>query len=108
MALDTLGEFAGQPVWLWIAFLSFVGFVLCVDLALINNKDGRISAKKSGLMWASFAGCALVFAAYVYFLYEPDPAFYDNPNNLNGQATLQYLTIEVVRVVVKGRVGFVE
>lgn len=92
MALDTLGEFAGQPVWLWIAFLTFVGFVLWVDLALINNKDGRISAKKSGLMWASFAACALVFAAYVYFIYEPDPAFYDNPVDLNGQATLQYLT----------------
>ena len=61
MALDMLGEFAGQPVWLWIAFLAFVGFVLWVDLALINNKDGRISAKKSGLMWASFAACALVF-----------------------------------------------
>jgi tellurite resistance protein TerC len=92
MALETLGEFAGQPVWLWIAFLSFVGFVLWVDLALINNKDGRISAKKSALMWASFAACALVFAGYVYFIYEPDPAFYTTPENLNAQATLQYLT----------------
>ncbi len=92
MALETLGEFAGQPVWLWIAFLSFVGFVLWVDLALINNKDGRISAKKSALMWSSFASCALAFAGYVYFLYEPDPAFYTNPENLNQQATLQYLT----------------
>ena len=40
MNLDMLGEFAGQPVWLWIAFLSFVALVLWVDLALVNNKDG--------------------------------------------------------------------
>lgn len=92
MNLDLLGEFAGQPVWLWAAFLAFVGVVLWVDLALINNKDGRISAGKSALMWGSFAACAIAFAAYVYFLYEPDPAFYDTPENLNGQAVTQYLT----------------
>ena len=92
MNLEMLGEFAGQPVWLWIAFLTFVALVLWVDLALVNNKDGRISAKKSALMWGSFAACAMVFAAYVYFLYEPDPAFYDSPENLNAQATIQYLT----------------
>jgi tellurite resistance protein TerC len=61
MNLDMLGEFAGQPVWLWIAFLSFVALVLWVDLALVNNKDGRISAKKSALMWGSFAACAMVW-----------------------------------------------
>jgi tellurite resistance protein TerC len=92
MNLDLLGEFAGQPVWLWLAFLSFVVFVLWLDLAVINNKDGRISAKKSALMWGSFATCAMIFAAYVYFLYEPDPSFYSSPDNLNAQATVQYLT----------------
>lgn len=92
MNLDMLGEFAGQPTWLWIAFLAFVAFVLWVDLALINNKDGRISAGKSALMWGSFAICAMAFAGYVYFLYEPDPSFYQNAENLNAQATVQYLT----------------
>jgi tellurite resistance protein TerC len=92
MNLDSLGEFAGQPVWLWIAFLSFVGFVLWLDLAVINNKDGRISAKKSALMWGSFATCAMLFAGYVYFFYEADPYFYNSPENLNAQATVQYLT----------------
>ena len=38
MNLEMLGEFAGQPVWLWLAFLAFVALVLWVDLALINNK----------------------------------------------------------------------
>jgi tellurite resistance protein TerC len=92
MNLDSLGEFAGQPVWLWIAFLSFVGFVLWLDLAVINNKDGRISARKSALMWGSFATCAMLFAGYVYFFYEADPYFYNSPANLNAQATIQYLT----------------
>jgi tellurite resistance protein TerC len=92
MSFDVMGEFAGQPVWLWLAFLCFVGFVLWLDLAVINNKDGRISAKKSALMWASFACCAMLFAGYVYFFYEPDPYFYNSPDNLNAQATMQYLT----------------
>ena len=92
MNLDVLGEFAGQPVWLWLTFLAFVGFVLWLDLAVINNKDGRVSAKKSALMWSSFAACAMLFAGYVYFFYEPDPAFYNSPENLNAQATTQYLT----------------
>jgi tellurite resistance protein TerC len=92
MNFDMLGEFAGQPVWLWLAFLAFVGFVLWLDLAVINNKDGRISAAKSALMWGSFALCAMVFAGYVYFFYQPDPTFYDTPDDLNTQATIQYLT----------------
>lgn len=92
MNLEMLGEFAGQPVWLWLTFLAFVGFVLWLDLAVINNKDGRVSAKKSALMWSSFAVCAMLFAGYVYFFYEPDPAFYNSPENLNAQATTQYLT----------------
>lgn len=92
MSIDMLGEFAGQPVWLWLAFLAFVAFVLWLDLAVINNKDGRVSAKKSAMMWGSFATCAMIFAAYVHFFYEPDPSFYESPENLNAQATVQYLT----------------
>ena len=30
------GAFAGQPVWLWLAFLSFIGFLLWVDLGLLK------------------------------------------------------------------------
>ena len=92
MTIDLLGEFAGQPIWLWLTFLAFVGFVLWLDLAVINNKDGQISAKKSAMMWGSFAACAMAFAGYVYFFYEPDPAFYTQPGDLNTQATVQYLT----------------
>lgn len=92
MTLEALGEFAGQPVWLWIAFLSFVALVLWVDLAVINNKDGRISATKSAMMWGSFAACAMAFGAYIYFSYEPDPRFYETAENLRAQAAMQYVT----------------
>jgi tellurite resistance protein TerC len=84
--------YAGQPVWLWLAFLSFIGFLLWLDLGVINNKDGVVSAKKSALMWASFASLAVAFGAYVYFVYEPNPAYYNSPDNLNQQAVLQYFT----------------
>ena len=65
MQFDLLGEFAGQPLWLWAAFLSFVVFVLWLDLAVVNKDDGAISARRSTMMWASFATCSLLFGAYV-------------------------------------------
>lgn len=84
--------YAGQPVWLWLAFLSFIGFLLWLDLGVINNKDGVVSAKKSAAMWASFASLAVAFGGYVYFVYEPNPAYYNSPDNLNQQAVIQYFT----------------
>jgi tellurite resistance protein TerC len=44
------------------------------------------------MMWAGFAACAVLFGAGVYFFYEPDPAYYPGPDNLNAQATVQYFT----------------
>jgi tellurite resistance protein TerC len=84
--------YVGQPIWLWIAFLAFIGFLLWIDLGVVNNKDGVVSAKKSAAMWASFASVAVAFGAYVYFVYEPDPRYYMSPDNLNQQAVLQYFT----------------
>lgn len=91
--LDYLtGAFAGQPVWLWLTFLAFIGFLLWVDLGLLNKKDGVVSPAKSAGMWALFAALALAFGAYVYFGYQPPPEFYTDPENLNRQAVIQYFT----------------
>ncbi len=84
--------FAGQPAWLWLAFLSLIGFLLWVDLGLLNRKDAVVSPKKSAIMWAGFSSLAIAFGAYIYFGYTPDPQFYNTPDNLNQQAVLQYFT----------------
>lgn len=86
------GAFAGQPIWLWLAFLAFIGFLLWVDLGLLNKKDGIVSPAKSAGMWALFASIAIAFGAYVYFGYEPPAEFYNAPENLNQQAVIQYFT----------------
>jgi tellurite resistance protein TerC len=85
-------EYASQPVWLWLAFLAFIGFLLWLDLGLLNRKDQVVSPAKSALMWAGFASLALLFGLYVGFVYEPDPSHYASPDNLNRQAVLQYFT----------------
>ncbi|WP_135210572.1 TerC family protein [Vitreimonas flagellata] len=85
-------SYAGQPIWLWLAFLSFIVFLLWVDLGLLNRKDSVISPKKSAIMWASFATLALLFGLYVGFVYQPDPQYYSSPDNLNQQAVVQYFT----------------
>jgi tellurite resistance protein TerC len=85
-------EAAGQPLWLWAAFLSVVGVMLWVDLGVVNKKDAVVSPAKSALMWAAFASLAIAFGAYVYFVFEPDPQFYLRPEGLNQQALIQYFT----------------
>ncbi|MGE0532021.1 MAG: TerC family protein [Hyphomonadaceae bacterium] len=85
-------QFAGQPLWLWLCFFAVIGFLLWLDLGVINNHDEVISAKKSALMWAGFATLAMMFGAYVFYVYEPDPSFYNSPENLNQQAVVQYFT----------------
>jgi tellurite resistance protein TerC len=86
------GEFAGQPIWLWLGFLSVIGFLLWLDLGVINKRDGVISPVKSALMWAGFASLAVTFGLYVAYVYEPDPRYYLSPNNLNQHAVIQYFT----------------
>jgi tellurite resistance protein TerC len=85
-------EFAGQPIWLWLSFLSVIGLLLWLDLGFINKRDGVVSPTKSALMWAGFAGLAVLFGFYVAFVYEPDPQYYLSPVNLNQQAVIQYFT----------------
>lgn len=87
-----VSEFAGQPIWLWLSFLAVIGFLLWLDLGVINNHDGVISPTKSALMWAGFSALAGLFGAYVAFGYQPDPQFYNSPDNLNQQATIQFFT----------------
>jgi len=85
-------EYASQPIWLWLSFLAFIGFLLWLDLGLFNRKDGVVSPAKSAIMWASFASIAVAFGLYVGFAFEPDPQYYSSPDNLNQQAVIQYFT----------------
>ncbi len=85
-------EYASQPIWLWLSFLAFIGFLLWLDLGLFNRKDGVVSPAKSAIMWASFASIAIAFGLYVGFIFDPDPQYYSSPDNLNQQAVIQYFT----------------
>ncbi|ANP47980.1 TerC family protein [Candidatus Viadribacter manganicus] len=85
-------EYASQPLWLWFSFLSFIGFLLWLDLGLLNRKDGVVSPTKSALMWAGFASIAIAFGFYVGLVFEPDPQYYASADNLNQQAVVQYFT----------------
>lgn len=85
-------EYAGQPIWLWLSFLSVIIFFLWLDLGVINTKDGVVSPAKSALMWAAFASMAGLFGLYVAYVYQPDARYYISPDNLNQQAVIQYFT----------------
>jgi len=61
-----VGEWLGQPVWMWLAFLSLIAFLLWLDLGLMNRKSKAVSAVKSFFMWAFFASIAVAFGAWVW------------------------------------------
>jgi tellurite resistance protein TerC len=85
-------EYAGQPVWLWLSFLSVIGVLLWLDLGVVNKNDHVISPAQSALMWFGFASLAGLFGLYVAYVYQPDPQYYVSPDNLNQQAVIQYFT----------------
>lgn len=91
--MDVLfNEYAGQPVWVWLSFLSVIVFLLWLDLGVINKTDHVISPGQSALMWFGFASLAALFGLYVGYVYQPDPQYYLSPDNLNQQAMIQYFT----------------
>lgn len=59
-----------MQIWLWSGFLLIVGFILAIDLGLINRKAHAISGK-SAMRWVGvFITLGALFAGVVYYLYD--------------------------------------
>ncbi|MFN0025374.1 MAG: TerC family protein [Parvularculaceae bacterium] len=61
-----VSDWLGKPVWMWLAFLALIVFLLWLDLGLLNRKSKAVSPAKSFYMWAFFASIALGFGAWVW------------------------------------------
>lgn len=59
-------------IWIWVAFLAFIIFLLALDLGVFNRGDHVISAK-SAMKWVcAFVTLGALFNVGVYFLYKHD------------------------------------
>lgn len=81
-------------LWLWIAFLGFVLFLLALDLGVFHRRDHVISVKEA-LAWSAFwISLSIAFNVFVYFLYERQ---WFGMGELDGKtAALQFFTGYVV------------
>jgi tellurite resistance protein TerC len=57
-------------MWVWVAFIIFILFLLILDLGIFHRKAHVITVKEA-LIWSGlWIGVALVFNVFVYFAYD--------------------------------------
>lgn len=57
----------GKPIWMWVAFISVVGFLLAFDLGVLHRKQHEISIKESLWMSAFYIGIAVLFGGWIWY-----------------------------------------
>ncbi len=57
--------FLGTPLWLWLGFIAFVGFLLVLDLGIFAPKNKEINIRHSILMSIFYISIGLLFAVFV-------------------------------------------
>ncbi len=57
-------------VWLYVAFISLLGFLLAIDLFWLNRGSHSISASKALRQTAGWVALALAFNAVIFVLYD--------------------------------------
>jgi tellurite resistance protein TerC len=83
---------------IWVGFFALILGLLVLDLGVLNRKPHAVSVKES-LLWTAFwVTLAMVFNAFVYFIYEHDwmggPA---GVKHLSGaDAAIQFFTAYLV------------
>lgn len=60
-------DFMGKPIWMWIAFLAIVMFLLVLDLGLFNREDHVIEVKESLKMSAFYIAIGVSFGGWVWW-----------------------------------------
>ncbi|MBK4216043.1 TerC family protein [Paracoccus caeni] len=76
-------SFMGQPVWMWLLFISLVIGLLVLDLGVLNKGDHEIGVSSSLKLSAMYIAMGLAFGGFVYW-------------QMGGEPAAQYLTAFVV------------
>lgn len=57
----------GKPMWMWVAFLGMVAFLLLLDLGVLHKKVKDIGVSESLRMSAFYIAVALAFGGWIWF-----------------------------------------
>lgn len=69
----------GKPLWMWLVFISIIGFLLAFDLGFLNRKNHEISIKESLWMSAFYIMISVLFGAWIW-------------HELGAQSAEEYIT----------------
>ncbi len=75
--------FLGQPLWMWLGFLSLVALLLAFDLGVLHRDGHEIEVRESLLLSGFYIALGLAFGGFVWW-------------QLGSQSGLEYLTGFVV------------
>ena len=76
-------DFMGTALWMWLAFLALVFFLLALDLGLLHKQSKEIGIRESFLLSAFYIALGVAFGGFVWW-------------QSGQQAGLEYLTGFVV------------
>ncbi|WP_047396844.1 MULTISPECIES: TerC family protein [Chitinibacter] len=62
-----LGVWLGQPLWLWLAFVTIVLGLLAFDLGVLHKEDHEIGVRESLQLSAFYIAAGLLFGAWVWW-----------------------------------------
>lgn len=65
-------EFLGHPAWMWAAFLTLIGVLLTLDLAVFHRKSHVVGLRESLTTWLGYVSIAVMFGAWVWFSIGPE------------------------------------
>ncbi|MCM5554186.1 TerC family protein [Pleomorphomonas sp. NRK KF1] len=57
----------GTPLYLWLAFLSLVAFLLAFDLGVLHRKSEEISIRQSLILSGGYIAIGLMFGGFVWW-----------------------------------------
>lgn len=75
--------FLGQPIWMWLGFLSLVAVLLAFDLGVLHRDGHEIEVRESLMLSGFYIALGLAFGGFVWW-------------QLGAQSGLEYLTGFVV------------
>lgn len=60
-------DFLGTAVWMWLAFLALVAFLLVLDLGLLHKDSREIGIRESFMLSAFYVALGLAFGGFVWW-----------------------------------------
>ncbi|MDQ0455004.1 TerC family protein [Rhizobium paknamense] len=60
-------DFLGQPLWMWLGFLTFVFILLVIDLGLLSAKSRHISVAQSMKLSAFYIAMGIAFGGFIWW-----------------------------------------